>query len=241
MQSAAQTEISITESRFFARVFYVFFGLAILSAAINLAGRYWGPTIAMGGHTDDKTKREIVIGNDVLAIPSNMIRFRAQRRNGVANRVDLYLKWPEMTGYSAATRQDFNFTGPKREILFLSIEPRTMSRDMSGRYPPIYSALIEQPGKPGPGGLTVYSFRQTSGYIDEELVVSSAGGDNPDFVARCLEESIAKDTVSACERDIQFGDGLQLLYRFPRDLLGQWQALDGAVRSFAAGHLASAR
>ncbi|PRD41985.1 hypothetical protein C5748_19120 [Phyllobacterium phragmitis] len=241
MQSAAQTGIAITESRFFARVFYVFFGLAVLSAAINLGGRYFGSTIAKGGHTDDTTVREIVIGNDVLSIPSNMIRFHTQRRDGVANRVDLYLKWPEMAGYSAKTRNDFNLITPERQILFLSIEARTMSRDMSGRYLPIYSTLIEQPGKPGPAGLMLYSFRQASGYINEELAVSPTGGDRPDFVARCLEESVAKETISACERDIQIGEGLHLLYRFPRDLLDQWRALDEAVKSFAAGHLADAR
>ncbi|MBB2970891.1 hypothetical protein [Mesorhizobium sp. RMAD-H1] len=240
MHSAAQREISITESRFFTRVFYAFLGLAILSAAINLGGRYFGPLIALGGHTDDVTVREIVIGNNVLTIPANMIRFPAQRRDGVANRVDLYLKWPEMAGYSAQARSEFNFTAARRQLLFLSIEPRTMSRDMAGRYLPIYSALIELPGTPGPAGLTLYSFRQTSGYINEELAVSSTGGDTPDFVARCLEENVAKEMAGACERDIQFGDGLQLLYRFPRHLLGEWRALDEAVRSFAAGHLADA-
>ncbi|KXF77620.1 hypothetical protein ATN84_09700 [Paramesorhizobium deserti] len=241
MQSTAQTGISITESRFFTRVFYAFFGLALLSAAINLSGRYFGPLIAMGGHTDDMTIREIVIGNDVLAIPSNMIRFPAQRRDGVANRVDLYLKWPEMAGYSEKTRSDFNFTAPRRQLLFLSVEPRTMSRDMSGRYLPIYSALIEQPGKAGPAGLTLHSFHPVSGYIGEELAVSSAGGDQPDFVARCLDESVAREMAGACERDIQFGNGLQLFYRFPRHLLGEWRALDEAVQSFATAHLAGAR
>jgi len=241
MHSAAQREIPVTERRFFTRVFYACFGLALLSVAINLGGRYFGPLIAMGGHTDDTTIHEIVIGNDVLAIPSNMIRFPAQRRDGVANRVDLYLKWPDMAGYSEKTRGDFNFTAPRRQLLFLSIEPRAMSRDMSGRYLPIYSALIEQPGKPGPAGLTLYSFRPASGYMGEELAVSTAGGDQPDFVARCLEESVAKEMAAACERDIQFGGGLQLFYRFPRHLLGEWRALDEAVRSFAAGHLAGAR
>lgn len=241
MQNAGETALSITESRVFARVFYAFLSLVVLSVIINFGGRYLGPLIAMGGHTDDTTVREIVIGNDVLSLPSNMIRFSAQRRNGVATRVDLYLKWPEMVGYSAKTRQDFNFTAAKRQVLFLSIEAKTMSRDMSGRFLPIYSALIEQPGKAGPAGLTIHQFRPESGYTDEELIVSSGEGDAPGFVARCLTTHAAKEMAGACERDIQFGNGLQLLYRFPRDLLGEWRALDASVKSFAAGHLADKR
>ncbi|PYE89671.1 hypothetical protein [Phyllobacterium leguminum] len=241
MQGANETALSVTESRIFTRIFHVFLGVAVLSIIINIGGRYLGPIIAMGGHTDNTAIREIVIGNDVLAIPSNMIRFAAQRRDGVATRVDLYLKWPEMSGYSAKTRHDFNFTTMKRQILFLSIEGRTMSRDMSGRYLPIYSALIEQQGKPGPAGLTIHGFRPTSGYTDEELVVSPMEGDAPGFVARCLTTNAAKEIAAPCERDIQFGNGLQLFYRFPRDLLGQWQTLDESVRAFAAGHLVDRR
>ncbi|GGA82872.1 hypothetical protein GCM10011491_07890 [Brucella endophytica] len=240
MQSAEETGLVATESRLFTRIFYVFVGLAVLSALINFGGRYLGPIIAMGGHTDDATMREIVIGNDVLRLPSNMIRFPAQRRDGIANRVDLYLKWPEMAGYSAETRNDFNFATAKRQLLFLSIESRTMSRDMSGRYQPIYSTLIEQPGKAGPTGLAIHTLRADSGYTDEELVVSSAENGPPAFVARCLNENAAKGMAAPCERDIHFGKDLQLLYRFPRDLLSNWRALDEAVKTFAAGHLADA-
>jgi hypothetical protein len=241
MQGAAEGELVVTESRVFARIFYVFLGLVVLSAIINFAGRYLGPIIAMGGHTDDTTAREIVIGNDVLSLPSNMIRFPAQRRDGVTTRVDLYLRYPEMAGYSAKTRQDFNLATAKRRILFLSIEERTMSRDMSGRYEPIYSALIDEQGKPGPAGLLIYRLSSESGYSDEELVISPVESGGPAFVARCLDEKASKDMASPCERDIHFGNGLQLLYRFPRDLLADWRALDEAVRKFATGHLVDNR
>ena len=40
-----------------------------------------------------------------------------------------------------------------------------MSRDMSGRFAPIYSSLIVKPGKPGPGGIDVYAFIEKSGYL----------------------------------------------------------------------------
>jgi hypothetical protein len=68
------------------KLFYGFAALALLSLAISLAGRWAGQAILMGGHSDDTSSREIVIGNDVLAVPANMIRFEAARRDGAARR-----------------------------------------------------------------------------------------------------------------------------------------------------------
>ncbi|TGV29242.1 hypothetical protein EN811_30065, partial [bacterium M00.F.Ca.ET.168.01.1.1] len=100
---------------------------------------------------DDTTVRQVVMGNNVIGVPSNFIRFDQARRDGIASRLDLYLRYPEMDGYSTAARDDFNHATTKK-IVFLSFEPRMMSRDMSGRFAPIYSALIEKPGTAGPGG-----------------------------------------------------------------------------------------
>ncbi|TIM34114.1 MAG: hypothetical protein E5Y69_22000, partial [Mesorhizobium sp.] len=70
-----------------------------------------------------------------------------------------------MDGYSEAARDDFNNTGSSKNIIFLSLERQIMSRDMSGRFTPIYSALTAQPGTPGPGGTTLYGFTEKSGYL----------------------------------------------------------------------------
>ena len=90
------------------RVFYAFAALALLSVAISVGGKWLGRSIAMAGHTDDTTIHEIVIGNNVISAPANAIRFERDRRDGVADRLDLYLHWPDMDGYSEAARDDFN-------------------------------------------------------------------------------------------------------------------------------------
>lgn len=210
--------------------------LAALSAAISIAGKWAGRAIAMGGHADDATVREVVIGNDLLAVPSNMIRFEAARRSGAAPRLDLYLRWPQMDGYSHAARDAFNHAGGDRSILFVSFEPRMMSRDMSGRYAPIYRALIEEEGRPGPAGLSVHRFSEKSGYVDEVLVVGEAQDEEP-FVMRCLAGPAARESLAPCERDIHFGSGLNLVYRMPSGLAGQWREVDARVREVAAGFL----
>ncbi|TIO30887.1 MAG: hypothetical protein E5X93_06225 [Mesorhizobium sp.] len=238
-EAAAAEEFEVVDSTLMKRVFYVFAALALLSVAISLGGKWLGRSIAMAGYTDDTTVRQVVMGNNVISVPANFIRFDQARRDGNASRLDLYLRYPEMDGYSTAARGDFNHT-TTRKIIFLSFEPRMMSRDMSGRFAPIYSALIVTPGTPGPGGTRLYGFTEKSGYLNEVLAVAERPGKDP-FVARCLSGPTAEDSLAPCERDIQVGDDLSLTYRFPRELLGNWQALDAAIATKVAGILKTGR
>lgn len=236
MDSAIETTTTKDGNRLFVRLLLAVVVLVVLSVAINIGGRLLGPTIARGGHSDSTQLYKVLIGNNVLSMPANMIRFSNQRRDGLTTRLDLYARWPGLTGYTESDRAIFNLLTPKRQLLFMSIEERTMSRDMSGRYLPIYAALIEPEGESLPEGLTVHRFMEGSGYAGEELVLSDTTGGNPAFVARCMSDASAEN-FNACERDIQFGKGLQLLYRFPRDMLAEWKTLDEAMRQFATGHL----
>ncbi|PBC01893.1 hypothetical protein [Mesorhizobium sp. WSM3860] len=238
-EAAAAEEFEVVDSTLMKRVFYVFAALALLSVAISLGGKWLGRSIAMAGYTDDTTVRQIVMGNNVISVPANFIRFDQARRDGIASRLDLYLRYPEMDGYSTAARDDFNHA-TTRKIIFLSFEPRMMSRDMSGRFAPIYSALIVKPGTPSPGGTTLYGFAEKSGYLNEVLAVADRPGKDP-FVARCLSGPSAEESLAPCERDIQVGDDLSLTYRFPRELLGNWQALDAAIATKVTGVLKTGR
>ncbi|WP_224548200.1 hypothetical protein [Mesorhizobium sp. CA16] len=232
---AESADFEVVNSTLMKRVFYIFAALALLSIAISVGGKWLGRSIAMAGYTDDTTVRQIVMGNNLISVPANFIRFDQARRDGIASRLDLYLRYPEMDGYSTAARDDFNHA-TARKIIFLSFEPRMMSRDMSGRFAPIYSALIEKPGTPGPGGTTVYAFTEKSGYLNEVLAVAERPGKDP-FVARCLSGPSAEESLAPCERDIQVGDDLSLTYRFPRELLANWPALDAAIAAKVASIL----
>ncbi len=238
--TARQPGVQAPDSSFMMKVFYVFATLALLSLGISLGGKWLGRSIALAGHTEDASAREVVIGNDVISAPANMIRFDRQRRNGVAERLDLYLRWPQLDGYSDAARDAFNHAHGSREIVFLSFEPRMMSRDMSGRLEPIYAPLLVRPGKPGPGGTMLYAFEEKSGYLDEVLAVGPRWDGEP-FVARCLIGESADGSLAPCERDIHVGGDLSLTYRFPRELLAQWRDLDAAVRAKAGAMVRTGR
>lgn len=220
------------DSSFVVKVFYVFAALALLSLGISVGGKWLGRSIALAGHTDDATLREVVIGNNVISAPSNMIRFDRQRTDGVASRLDLYLRWPQLDGYSDAARDDFNHANGSRNIIFLSFGERMMSRDMSGRLEPIYSTMLVQPGQPGPAGVELFMFNEKSGYLNEMLAVARRAEGEP-FVARCLVGESAEESLAPCERDIHVGKDLSLTYRFPLALLEDWRTLDAAVRDKA--------
>ena len=238
MEQRAERELQVKAvgSAFMKRVFYVFAALAILSVGISLAGERIGRILALAGHTEDTTIHEIVIGNNVLDVPANVIRFERARRDGIAERLDLYLRWPDMNGYSAAARDDFNHAHGGKKILFVSFGEQSMSRDMSGRFDPIYRSLIVEPGVPGQGGTTLYGFKDRSGYVDEVLAVAERSGQAP-FVARCLNGESAQESLPPCERDILIGHNLSLSYRFPRELLPGWRALEAAVLATANRYL----
>ena len=234
LQTADELQLNVVNSSFMLKVFYVFAALALLSAGLSVAGKWLGASIAMAGHTDDVSIREVVIGNNVITAPANAIRFERQRHNGVASRLDLYLRYPQMDGYSREAAADFNKADGGGNIVFVSFEPRMMSRDMSGRFEPIYRSLIVEPATPGPAGLADYRFDEKSGYLNESLLVGrQPNRDNP-YVVRCLTGIGAAESLAPCERDIQIGDELSLSYRFSRELLPDWQRLDAAVMEKAA-------
>lgn len=235
-QVADQPPLNVVNSAFMWKVFYAFAALALLSAGVSLAGKLLGGSIAMAGHTDDTRQYEVVIGNNVLMAPANSIRFERQRVSGVAQRLDLYLRWPQLDGYSREASSAFNHSDGGKSIVFLSFEPQMMSRGMSGRFEPIYRSLIVDPPMQSVEGVDLYAFSEKSGYLNEELAVARRAGDDP-FVARCLTGVSAQESLAPCERDMLIGDGLSLSYRFPRELLGQWQELDTAIHTKATALL----
>lgn len=239
-QTSPDLEAAMIDPLLMRRVFRAFVVLAVLAVLISIAGKWLGHAMVMAGHSGDPSPREIVIGNNVLSVPANTIRFDHQRADGVASRLDLYLRWPDLDGYSSAARDDFNHVSGPGRILFVSIEPRIMSRDMSGRFEPIYRFLIQTPGIAGPAGIAFHEFQQKTGYMNERLAVAERPGRDP-FVARCLTGGSAADSLAPCERDIQFGDDLSATYRFPRELLASWRTMDAAVAARLNSYLRTAR
>jgi hypothetical protein len=207
--------------------------LGAFSIAISLAGRLYGREIRLGGNSASLETHEIVIANGVFSVPENHIRHADQRISGVATRLDLYALWPDMRGYAIRDRQAFETSvAETSNLIFISLEPQQMSREMSGRLAPIYRSLVEQQGTPSPyDGLTAYQFRREHAVFSNETLYVAENDSQTPFVARCINGDPSDGTIAPCERDLLIGNGLSVKYRFPRALLASYTALDEAVLS----------
>lgn len=214
--------------------------LALASVAISWFGRFYGERLSLAGHSESTEIVNMIVGRDRLSVPANTIRFENQRTAGIAERVDMYLLWPEMTGYSSAQRRRFDDLSLAHSLLFLQISQSTMSRDMSGRVEPIYRHLLSDRSAPGPAGLTLHTFKTGTGYEGESLLTGELP-DGSSYAIRCmLPKAGEKPTGSDCQRDIHVGEDLTVLYRFSSEQLGQWKAIDMAVRDYVESRASAA-
>jgi hypothetical protein len=233
---ALQLQTELEQPARSGRILIVLIALGLFSVAISLAGRFYGGQIRLGGNTTSSEQLEIVVSNSVLNVPANYIRTADQRQSGVKARLDLYALWPSMTGYAIGDRRAFeNHDGEPARLLFISIEPRQMSRDMSGRLAPIYRQLIESTSEPSDvPGLEAFRFRADRGiFANEMLYVAERPGEEA-FVARCIV-SEDNSALAPCERDVFAENDISVKYRFPRALLKQFEGLDQAVLGLVAG------
>lgn len=211
--------------------------LAALVLAISVSTPWLGEKLARAGHTSSRESFDIFIGQDHLRLPANVIRFDSQRATGIVERVDLYLTWPALEGYSDETRQVFNDVDRPERLIFLQIAQSTMSRDMSGRFEPIYRHVLEETAQPAPAGLTRYDAKPSSSYAGEAFFTATRTG-RPPFVLRCLlPQNPATSTSADCQRDFHAGKDLSILYRFSAKLLPEWQAIDASMESFIRDRL----
>ncbi|MGG6897048.1 hypothetical protein [Rhizobium sp. BR 315] len=211
--------------------------LAALTVAISVGGHWLGERISLGGHTTDTKPVSVTIGEDTLHLAANTIRFPSERVDSAAERVDLYLTWPQMQGFSEADRLRFDDVSQSSSLIFLQLSQSTMSRDMSGRLEPIYSHIMDGAPYAGPYGLTAHRLRADAGYNNEILLTAPRSGE-PDYVVRCiLPASSASATSGDCQRDVKVGKDLSVLYRFSSNQLRDWQTMDAAVQGFIGAHL----
>lgn len=211
--------------------------LAALTVAISVGGHWLGEKISLAGHTTDIKPISVTIGDDTMRLAANTIRFPSERSDGMAERVDLYLTWPQMQGYSETDRMRFDDISQSSSLIFLQISQSTMSHDMSGRLGPIYSQLMDGAAYAGPFGLTAHQLRADAGYNDE-ILLTAPRPDETDYVVRCLlPSSPVLATSGDCQRDIKVGKDLSVLYRFSSNQLGDWRAMDAAVQNFVKTRL----
>jgi hypothetical protein len=203
--------------------------LAGLVTAIETVGTSMLQLIA-GPHSASTKLRRIVVGEQILHVPENMIRDRRQRQSGKVEQLELYVKWPEMSGFTHSESSAFN---ELRNILLITIRPRSEA-DMQDSLYSVHEHLTVA-GEPLPSGLELRPFIPESGLEGELLAVGRLPVGR--YLARCLIGEREHVQINRCERHTSLGDSLTLVYRFPEHLLPEWRILERKVLERASALL----
>ena len=178
--------------------------------------------------TSDTKLLEIQVGDDLIRIPANYVRFGNQRKTPVTDQLDLVYSFPELSGYSQARKSVFNTSGNESSLVHVSLRQRKLSFDMSNRLTPIYSQLFEGSPRAGPAGLIFQPLRTGSGYDGEILAIGNNNGRK--WVARC--QTPQSNVRPICIRDIFVGRSISALHSFPHHMLESWIEIENKTTEF---------
>ncbi len=217
------------------RLFLTTITLLIAAMALFASAHFFGDSLSRAGHSSSTRNLEIIIGNEYIIVPANKVRFYSQRSSGAHEKLDLYLHWPSLSGFKDSLSADFNDSSENANLVFISIEPRNMSFDMSGRIAPIYAQFFEGNPVPTISGLVKQPLSAKGGFIDEDLYYA-ASSPYP-FATRCVREVAA--TTPFCIRDIHIGKNLMLTYRFHQKHLSNWIELEQSIRALTKSMIVS--
>jgi hypothetical protein len=173
--------------------------------------------------TSDTTPIEVEVGALKLWIPANYMMFESTRHGGRRREVPLFAVLPDLSGWSNWESGSFDDNGPKSQLVFMPIREDRVNLTEAQRMERIYMAYVTDPkGKPGPFGLTQYTFRADSGYRAEDLFVGQTATGL--MVLHCAK--LGPDVPSPnCWRDMQIGKGVSVSYRFKRSKLSHWREI----------------
>ena len=175
----------------------------------------------------------VSIGDQTLTVPRDLVRFSGQRRDGAVERLELALRWPP----HESAGPELTAANSVRGTVFITLGLPDDSLDPTRRLAAIYQRFLDQDVTSTPQGLASRRFVAESGYEGEELFYDPASPTA--YFVRCAPP--IADQPGSCLREFRLMDRLDVVYRFPRDLLTQWRRLDQAVSALLAAIGASGR
>ncbi len=178
------------------------------------------------------------IGGLRLSIPANYLEFSSARRGGPRHEIALFASLPDLKGWSNWDATVFSDNAADSPVLHMTIREERVNLSEAERLEQVYLAYVANPnGTPGPFGLTHYTFRDDSGYRQEELFVGRTPAGPA--VLRCVKLSADVPSPS-CLRDMRLANGVALSYRFKRAQLEHWREIgagvDRLIASFEKPH-----
>jgi hypothetical protein len=170
----------------------------------------------------------VSVGGTLFNVPTAAVRMKIQRHSGAQERVDLSFNFPSLEPPGPPK----HLSGDAAEEalqpidrIFLSINAHHDAMPPETRVRTIYPRYLEEQSRPGPDGLTIQAFRDSTPYGHEDLFFAN----EPNLTARCSRDA-ATPGMCLSERRLA---GADLTFRFPRSWLSSWREVAGAMDRLA--------
>ena len=214
-------------------IFGILFVLIFLGVMFFALRSYTNPE-TLGGFSSDTSSANITIANTHLFVPKNMIRFKDQRKSHDLSKLDLFIQWPSMKGFTkedTATFQNINGTS---KLIFITLEVGEPLNPAQQKLDGLYRRYFSKSPWSGPAGLIGNELNSSSGYLSEDVLYAKHSDEL--FLTRCLQEGkgTPNDLLPTCIYEFTFEDGINAYVRFHRSHLAEWQILDERVKRLLA-------
>ncbi|HLH95075.1 MAG TPA: hypothetical protein VKW08_08150 [Xanthobacteraceae bacterium] len=186
----------------------------------------------------DAPELPITVGGVAFNVPPTAVRISVQRRGGAHERIDLAFLWPSLKPADAAPKPAAVETLPAQgaaamlDRIFVTISSAGDSMAPEERVQTIYPRYAEADPVSGPEGLAVLAFRPESPYQGEDLIYDAAAPES--FLVRCTRNG-AGATPGICLYERRIDGAADVVARFPRDWLEDWQAVAANINRLIEG------
>ncbi|MGI8525915.1 MAG: hypothetical protein ACR2K5_06975 [Pseudolabrys sp.] len=205
----------------------LFLGATFLAAAY-VAYALW-PRWPVGSVSPDAPALPVMISGVMFTIEPAAIRMPVQRKPGAQERIDLAYLWPSLAPPDPAARPSVGAPLDPNERLFLTISDGEATLPVAERVKSIYPRYLAERSEPGPPGLTLRAFRDTSPYRGEDLIYDPQTPGH--FLARCSRQEVGNNGMCLLERRVGSAD---ITLRFPRDWLSDWKGVANGIDKLLA-------
>ena len=180
----------------------------------------------------DAPELPITIAGVAFEVPPAAIRVPVQRRPGAQERIDLAFMWPSLKPADTAPKRIAPEALPAPgttltvDRVFITIASAGDAMAPAERLRTIYPRYAAVEPVSGPTGLAVLAFREGTPYQGEDLIYDATTPES--FLVRCTRNG-AGATPGTCLYERRVEDAADIVVRFPRDWLEDWQLVAGNI------------
>lgn len=172
----------------------------------------------------------VIVGDTTLSYPAAYARPRLNRDIARLDRLDLAATFPDFTpaGEARDLLTEADLADRAARVVFIALTPDDKSLDPAERPATLYAPFLEPMGFAKANGLVMRRFQPGTPYEGEDLYMTPPEGHA--FWARC-PRAAQSGPQEPCFTEFRWS-GLNVALRFSPTLLGDWERLGEAAKTF---------